>query len=81
MLLTGKSNISGIAKGDIDAINYHKLDPNEAWKVGTIKEIIEVKQGNVVIPGFEDDELDNILNYLCTAQIDELPHFFPFLKV
>merc|ERR1712212_984139 len=39
MLLTGKNKTSDIGKGDAEDINYHKLDPIEAWKVGIIKEI------------------------------------------
>ena len=67
MLLTEKNKTSDIGKGDAEDINYHKLDPNEAWKVGIIKEIIGVKHGMAKVPGFEDDELDTLLNHLCTV--------------
>ena len=50
----------------IIGLTLHKLDQSEAWKVGAIQEILQAKEGLAQIPGFEDDELDFILNYLCT---------------
>ena len=66
MLLTGKCRISDVCKGDVKNLQYQKLDQSEAWKVGAIQEILQAKEGLAQIPGFEDDELDFILNYLCT---------------
>ena len=66
MLLTGKCRVSDVCKGDVKDLHYHKLDQCEAWKVGAIQEILQAKEGLAQIEGFEDDELDFILNYLCT---------------
>ena len=66
MLLTGKCRVSDVCRGDVEDLHYHKLDDRETWKVGTIQEILQAKEGLAQIAGFEDDELDLILNYLCT---------------
>ena len=66
MLLTGKCRVSDVCKGDVKDLHYHKLEQSEAWKVSAIQEILQAKEGLAQIEGFEDDELDFILNYLCT---------------
>ena len=67
MLLLGKTSVDEVFKEDVEKIEYFKLAVNEAWKVETIKEIIQVKQGLYQVPGFANDELETILDYLCTS--------------
>ena len=67
MLLLGKTSVDDVFKEDVEKIEYFKLADNEAWKVETIKEIIQVKQGLYQVPGFANDELETILDYLCTG--------------
>lgn len=67
MLLLGKTSVDDVFKEDVENIEYFKLADNEAWKVETIKEIIQVKQGLYQVPGFANDELETILDYLCTG--------------
>ena len=43
-----------------------KLDEQDVWKISTIREIIETKAGQMEIPGFKSEELETILNHLCT---------------
>ena len=66
MLLVGKTSVEDIKVEDVDTLEYFKLDDDELWKISQIKEIINVKAGNLEVPGFEDDELDTLLSYLCT---------------
>ena len=44
MILTGKKSIEELEAGPSD-FAYHPIDPNEAWRVKFIKEIINVKHG------------------------------------
>ena len=64
MLLVGKSSVADVRKEDVDKIGNFELDSCDSWKVGSIREIIQVKQGLMEVPGF--DELEVILDYLCT---------------
>ena len=64
MLLVVKSSVADVTKEDADKIEYFKLDSGDSWKGGSIREIIQVKQGLMEVPGF--DELEVILDYLCT---------------
>ena len=67
MLLASKDRIEDVTKRDIDNIGYHKLEENEVWIVEAIEEIINVKSGLLDVPGFELEELEDILSYLCTS--------------
>ena len=67
MLLAGKSSVAEVRKEDVSKIGYFELDSDESWKVGSIREIIQVKQGLMQVPGFGSDELETILNFLCTS--------------
>ena len=67
MLLVGKTSVSKVRKEDAEKIKYFPIDKKDCWKVDTIKELINVRNGQLEIPGFEKHELDEVLNYLCTS--------------
>ena len=67
MLLLGKSRVEDVKLEDSSSLTYHTLDPSEAWKVSSIKEIINTKAGMLEVPGFQIDELEEILHHLCTS--------------
>ena len=67
MLLVGKSSVDSVKKEDVDKIEYFPLNEADRWKIGAIKEIIDVKSGTLDIADFELEELEEILTYLCTS--------------
>ena len=67
MLLLGKSKVADVKYEDSALLTYHQLDETDRWKVGVIKEIIDIKAGVLEVNGFDDDEVDCILSHLCTA--------------
>ena len=67
MLLLGKSRVEDVKLEDSTSLTYHTLDPSEAWKVSSIKEIINTKAGMLEVPGFQTEELEEILHHLCTS--------------
>ena len=67
MLLLGKSRVEDVKLEDSTSMTYHTLDPSEAWKVSSIKEIINTKAGMLEVPGFQIEELEEILHHLCTS--------------
>ena len=67
MLLMGKCSVEDVKKVDIDKIDYFPLDENETWKVNCIKEILEARESILEIQGFNPDELEEMLNFLCTS--------------
>ena len=67
MLLVGKTSVDKVEKKDAESIHYHTLENEDIWKVDAIKEIIEVKSRRLEISDFDNDELEDILTYLCTS--------------
>ena len=63
MLLSGRNSVKDLK--DID-VPYHVVPADEAWRIGFVKELVNAKSGELVVPGLLQTELDYILNYLCT---------------
>ena len=66
MLLAGKTSIDAVSVFDADRIEYFKLNDEEAWKVQLATEIIGAKANIKEIPGYDNEELETILDYVCT---------------
>ena len=66
MVLAGKTSIDAVDVPDAEKIEYFKLDDEEAWEVQLATELIEAKANNKEIPGFNNIELDIILDFVCT---------------
>ena len=67
MLLMNKENVDQIDKSDYKHLEYHEIDDEEKWKVAFIREVTNVKFNRFEVEGFEQDELDEILDFLCTS--------------
>ena len=65
MLRTGKENISQLDNITGKDIEYHPLMEDERWKVGIIKECIDVHNGKLGVNGFSIEELDEICSQIC----------------
>ena len=63
MLLSGKTSISDLKNVSVP---YHDLPDDEAWKVEVIKELISSRHGDVQLPGWDKEEIEYIMNTLCT---------------
>ena len=66
MLLVGKTAVEDVNVDDADKISYFKVKEEDKWRVLMTKEIVEAKASKVEVPGFEDEELEEILSYICT---------------
>ena len=65
MLMAGKNRIEDLEVCEID-IKYHELLESEAWRVDFIKEVVELKYGDLDVPGFTAEEFEEIQDFLCT---------------
>ena len=59
--MSGKVSIKDLGYVDIP---YYDVPEGEAWRIGFVKELLDIKQDGP-LPGWEQEELDSILNYLC----------------
>ena len=67
LLLTKKNNIDELSKDDVAALHYHEVDPKDGWKIKMIKEITDVKLKQLEVENFTNDELEEIMSFLCTS--------------
>ena len=65
MLTSGKHSIPQLLKSEVD-IEYHKLGEDQLWKVDMLKEIVDALNDEITIDGITRDELNEVLEYLCT---------------
>ena len=67
MLLVGKSSVDDVKKVDVEKIEYFPVKETDSWKVDAIREIIEVKNKVLDVEDFLLEELEAILDHLCTS--------------
>ena len=67
MLLVQKTSILDLVPEDAYKVVYHEMPENEAWRVGFVTEITDVKFGEATIEGFSKKELNVILDSICTT--------------
>ena len=67
LLLTEKDAFADITKRDIRELKYKEIAKDDFWKIGFIREIIEVKNEQLGLNDFTKEELNDILAYLCTS--------------
>ena len=53
MLLAGKSRVKDVCFVDHARLKYFKLEDGDKWKVSMIQEIIDLKQCELEVPGFD----------------------------
>ena len=67
MLLLKKRNIENVSKEDYRSIEYNKIEAKDVWKVPFIREITDRKFNQLEVDGFTYEELEEILDFLCTS--------------
>ena len=67
LLLTKRDSILEVTGEDIDSIEYAKLSEENVWRVGLIKEITDVKFGQLNIDGFTIEECEEMLQFACIS--------------
>ena len=67
MLLTGKNNIEEVKEADLDDMVYVPVTNEDLWKIKFVKELINVREGFLHVENFEDDECNEVLEYLCSS--------------
>ena len=67
MIALGKNSVETIREEDIDTMEYHTIPEDETWRINLVKEIIEVKENECEVQGFSNEELEEIVNFVCTS--------------
>ena len=48
-------------------MKYFPVPDEETWRISIIKELLEIKSGHANISNFEDEDVSDLLNILCTT--------------
>ena len=67
LLLVGKHTIEEISIKDLDRYEYCPVQPGDEWKVDMVRELIEVRENNLNVEHFTAEELEEVLEHLCTS--------------
>ena len=65
--LTNLTDIKEITRSNMKELKYQNLDTADEWKVAMIKEITDIKFNQLEVDNFNHDELQDILEFLCTT--------------
>ena len=66
MLLAGKQSVHDLSVHYAKIIEYHKVSEVDTWQVNFLKEMLEIQQNEIEVPGMLKEELDQIFNYIYT---------------
>ena len=67
LLLTSKDDISDLVPSDVSEMKYQPVIANDEWRISMVKELIDVKWGQAVIGNLSDNEVDDIIEDICTS--------------
>jgi hypothetical protein len=67
LLLTRKDTIEELVPDDAFQMNYIPVMDENKWRIAMIKELIDVKWGKTDIENLSDDEIDAIIEEICTS--------------
>ena len=67
LLQTDKTDVRELCPQDAFKIKYHQIPEEEQWRLSYIQDIIEAKNGQMMISNISDSDLDDMLSVLCTS--------------
>ena len=62
-----KKPISELSPVDANLADYVQVEDENSFRIDFIKELIDVKHGVLNVEGFESNELEVIMEFLCTS--------------
>ena len=67
LLLTKKHDSTMLVPSDVLEIDYLPVPEEDKWKISLVKELIDVKWGEASIGVFSTNEIDDMLDHICTS--------------
>ena len=64
MLLAGTKTVGDFKNIDVE---YHKVTKENEWRIHLLRELVEIRQGELLVPGFNNDDVEKILEFVCTT--------------
>ena len=51
----------------IDSLYFQKTPPGESWRINALKDLSQVKSGHFYLEGFNMEEVEEMLHFICTS--------------
>ena len=51
----------------LEDVQYHNIPDEDKWRINMLGEHVNVKENDCTIPGLKENEIDEILEYICTG--------------
>ena len=67
LLQTDKTDVSELCPQDAYQLKYHQIPQKEQWRLPFIEDMIEAKNGQLLISNIPDSDLDEMLSVFCTT--------------
>ena len=67
MLLCGKNHVDDLTPEDAMSISYYEPPEEELWRLGVLDKLLELRHGDLCVPGFNAEELAMMFNIVCTT--------------
>ena len=67
MNLCNLDSIDSIHPSVCENLKFRNIPDGEAWRIGFVAELIDIKHADSVVENFSQEELDEILEYICTT--------------
>ena len=67
LLQTKVMKVKDLHPNVVENIQYHHLGESQMWRVEVIRELLDIKYGNLSLPdGWTESDMQDILNITCT---------------
>ena len=66
MLQAGLNRLEDLKVSNCD-FDYNKVGEADVWRLDFVRELVELRNGDLVVPGMNHEDLEVILEYLCTT--------------
>ena len=66
MMMAGKNSIEELVTSKV-VVKYHEMTEEEAWRSNFVREIVDIRHEELIVSGFNKDQLDDILKHLCSS--------------
>ena len=64
MQLVHKDSINDLSKSDVKSLVFSPIPENEEWRIGMLKELLDIRTNDLVLENFSKVEIDDMINYV-----------------
>ena len=58
---------ASVTYNHVKKLKYRIPTKEDMWRVPLLKELLSVRQGEMVVEGFDKDALNKMIEYICTS--------------